>query len=76
MHDFLDFLKLTCQVNESLNNKNPLNNKPLDYNQLARNELVNSLMLRAKSTTTSPAKVAQSESSCSKGFVYFYVFFF
>ncbi|KFB42675.1 AGAP004888-PA-like protein [Anopheles sinensis] len=42
MHDFLEFLNVTCQVNDSFNSskKNP---STFDYNQLARNELVNSI---------------------------------
>lgn len=62
MHDFLEFLKITCQVNDSFNSskKNPL---PFDYNQLARNELVNSVHVRpglaienAACPGTSPAR--------------------
>lgn len=47
MHNFLEFLKITCQVNESIdgrNNNNNTNSLPIDYNQLAKNELVNSLI--------------------------------
>ncbi|XP_049542674.1 SANT and BTB domain regulator of class switch recombination [Anopheles darlingi] len=42
MHDFLEFLNVTCQVNDSFNSskKNP---PTFDYNQLARNELVNNI---------------------------------
>ncbi|XP_001648568.2 uncharacterized protein KIAA1841 homolog [Aedes aegypti] len=57
MHDFLEFLKITCQVNDSFNSskKNP---PPFDYNQLARNELVNSVHIRPRGATegTSPAR--------------------
>lgn len=42
MHEFLDFLKITCQVNESIDGKN--NSSQIDYNQLAKNELVNNLL--------------------------------
>lgn len=50
MHDFLDFLKLTCQVNESLDSRNA--DKELDYNLLAKNELVNSLLVKGTQTTS------------------------
>lgn len=50
MHDFLDFLKLTCQVNESLDSRNA--DKELDYNLLAKNELVNSLLVKGAQTTS------------------------
>lgn len=43
MHDFLDFLKLTCQVNE----------KKVDYDQLAKNELVNSLLVKPSPSRSS-----------------------
>ncbi|XP_053688714.1 SANT and BTB domain regulator of class switch recombination [Sabethes cyaneus] len=42
MHDFLEFLKITCQVNDSFNS-NKKNPPSFDYNQLAKNELVNSI---------------------------------
>lgn len=53
MHDFLEFLKITCQVNDSFNSskKNP---PPFDYNQLARNELVNATV--RPSENASPAR--------------------
>lgn len=41
--EFLDFLKLTCRVHESIILKDD-NGKPLDYNALAKNELVNALV--------------------------------
>lgn len=41
--EFLDFLKLTCRVHESVILKDD-NGKPLDYNALAKNELVNALV--------------------------------
>nr|XP_040240763.1 SANT and BTB domain regulator of class switch recombination [Anopheles coluzzii] len=65
MHDFLEFLNVTCQVNDSFNSskKNP---PTFDYNQLARNELVNSIQQNSRTTgggkpiehssTISPAK--------------------
>ena len=45
MHDFLDFLKITCQVNDSITNK-AKNHQTIDYNQLAKNELVNNILNR------------------------------
>lgn len=45
LHDFLDFLKLTCQVHESITLKDTdENQQKIDYNALAKNELVNSLI--------------------------------
>lgn len=41
--DFLDFLKLACQVHESIILKDDTG-KTLDYNALAKNELVNTLV--------------------------------
>lgn len=41
--EFLDFLKLTCNVHESIILKDE-NATALDYNTLAKNELVNSLV--------------------------------
>uniref|UniRef100_A0A182WCT7 DUF3342 domain-containing protein n=1 Tax=Anopheles minimus TaxID=112268 RepID=A0A182WCT7_9DIPT len=49
MHDFLEFLNVTCQVNDSFNSskKNP---PTFDYNQLARNELVNSIQQSSRTS--------------------------
>uniref|UniRef100_A0A182Q0T7 SANT and BTB domain-containing protein n=1 Tax=Anopheles farauti TaxID=69004 RepID=A0A182Q0T7_9DIPT len=49
MHDFLEFLNVTCQVNDSFNSskKNP---PTFDYNQLARNELVNNIQQTCRSS--------------------------
>lgn len=41
--EFLDFLKLTCRVHETIILKDE-NATALDYNALAKNELVNCLM--------------------------------
>lgn len=71
MHDFLDFLKLACQVNESIAANRMSSEKMLDFNQLSRNELVNSLMSRAKSSSSSscsPAKTATAPDNCPKGY--------
>lgn len=64
MHDFLDFLKLTCQVHQSITGKDQSGNgnTVLDYNKLARNELVNSL-LNAKTPSSSSPKGGDGESS-------------
>lgn len=64
MHDFLDFLKLTCQVHQSITGKDQSGNAntTLDYNNLARNELVNSL-LNAKAPASSSPKGGEGESS-------------
>lgn len=50
MHDFLDFLKLTCQVNEHLEEDSAENPSKIDYNVLAKNPLINSL--KPKTPTT------------------------
>uniref|UniRef100_A0A182MLW1 SANT and BTB domain-containing protein n=1 Tax=Anopheles culicifacies TaxID=139723 RepID=A0A182MLW1_9DIPT len=66
MHDFLEFLNVTCQVNDSFNSskKNP---PTFDYNQLARNELVNSIQQSSRSgksadppTLISPARTTST----------------
>lgn len=56
MHDFLDFLKLTCQVHQSITTKEDNTNgkNELDYNKLARNELVNSLLNSKADSSASP----------------------
>lgn len=54
MHEFLDFLKITCQVNESIDGRKSSNQ--IDYNQLAKNELVNSLF-----ATTKPHQIKNVE---------------
>lgn len=43
MHEFLEFLKITCQVNESIDGRINKNSNQIDYNQLVKNELVNNL---------------------------------
>lgn len=43
MHDFLDFLKLTCQVNEHLEEDMADKQSKIDFNVLAKNPLINSL---------------------------------
>uniref|UniRef100_A0AAG5D193 SANT and BTB domain-containing protein n=1 Tax=Anopheles atroparvus TaxID=41427 RepID=A0AAG5D193_ANOAO len=60
MHDFLEFLNVTCQVNDSFNStkKNP---STFDYNQLARNELVNSI----QQTRSDAAGVKGTEANLS-----------
>lgn len=66
MHEFLDFLKLTCQVNETLDNSGSGggdDKKYVDYDQLAKNELVNMLLSKNR-TTTSPSK---STKECTAG---------
>lgn len=44
MHDFLDFLKITCQLNESISGTIDKTNKKVDYDQLAKNELIHSIL--------------------------------
>lgn len=49
MHDFLDFLKVTCQVNDSIDTKNHGRARTaIDYNNLAKNELVNNLIKKSE----------------------------
>lgn len=45
MHEFLDFLKVSCQLQESIDQRNTGKNNEhqIDYNDLAKNGLVNSL---------------------------------
>lgn len=44
MHDFLDFLKITCQLSESINGTVDKTDKKVDYDQLAKNELIQSIL--------------------------------
>lgn len=64
MHDFLDFLKLTCEVHQSLTAKDdsPNGKIVIDYSKLAKNELVNSL-LSAKAAAAQSPKTADSDNS-------------
>ena len=69
MHEFLDFLKLTCQVNESLDATASLNttsDKKVDYNQLAKNELVNSLFQKHNKHSSSSPNISVSQGSVEK----------
>lgn len=45
-HEFLDFLKISCQLQESIGHRNIDDNSEneIDYNSLAKNDLVNALM--------------------------------
>lgn len=61
MHDFLDFLKITCQLNESINATIDKTHKKVDYDQLAKNELIHSIL--DKSNASNPNPIA----SCEKG---------
>lgn len=51
MHEFLDFLKISCQLQESIDQRDNdrSNEHRIDYNNLAKNSLVNTLV-NAKST--------------------------
>lgn len=49
MQNFLDFLKLSSRVHESISNKNAVDaEKQIDYTTLAKNELVNGLINNSK----------------------------
>lgn len=52
MHDFLDFLKLTCQINEHLEEDFPDNQSKIDYKQLSKNHLINSLRPKTPAVQT------------------------
>lgn len=56
MHDFLDFLKLTCQVHQSITTKddNQGDKTVLDYTELAENKLVNTLISAKANAALSP----------------------
>lgn len=61
MNELMDFLKLTCQVQESItsDNRNVVANKSeIDYNQISKNELVNVIL--AKEKGINPPKNSQS----------------
>lgn len=63
MQNFLDFLKITCQVHESITAKEGCSTaSALDYNKLAKNELVNSLLSSKAPSSLSP-KAAESDNS-------------
>ncbi|XP_053666321.1 SANT and BTB domain regulator of class switch recombination [Anopheles marshallii] len=71
MHDFLEFLNVTCQVNDSFNSskKNP---PTFDYNQLARNELVNSIQQSSRTpsggkSTDSTALISPARNTTAGG---------
>lgn len=63
MHEFLDFLKISCQLQESIEHGNSGNatGSNIDYNSLAQNDLVNSL-LNGKSTPS--PRVDSGDSVC------------
>lgn len=61
MHDFLDFLKITCQLNESISGTIDKTNKKVDYDQLAKNELIHSILDKTNANNQSPIV------SCEKG---------
>lgn len=61
MHDFLDFLKITCQLNESISGTIDKTNKKVDYDQLAKNELVHSILDKCN------ANNQNSIAPCDKG---------
>lgn len=65
MHDFLDFLKISCHVNEVIENKS--NSGCLDYNNLSKNELVNNLLCKSNNPTLkSSDSVDKEKDSCKK----------
>lgn len=65
MHDFLDFLKISCHVNEVIENKS--NSSCLDYNNLAKNELVNNLLSKSNNPTLRNGDSSDKEKeSCRK----------
>lgn len=59
MHDFLDFLKLTCQVNEHLQEDLVESQSKIDYNMLAQNPLINSLTQKKSACEVSANTVAE-----------------
>lgn len=71
MHDFLDFLKLTCQVHQSITSKegNLSSRIVLDYNKLAQNELVNTLLCAKTNLMMSPKATDSDVKSNANGSV-------
>ncbi len=61
MHDFLDFLKITCQLNESISGTIDKTNKKVDYDQLAKNELIHSILDKCNANNQA------SNGLCEKG---------
>lgn len=47
LNDFLQFLKLTCEVHESIDSRN-LKSISIDYDALAKNEFINNLLFKNK----------------------------
>lgn len=67
MHDFLDFLKLTCQVNEHLEADLAAGNQSkLDFNVLAKNPLINSLQPKTPPKTPTTTTVLQRQEAVQK----------
>lgn len=66
MHDFLDFLKISCHVNEVIENKS--SSGCLDYKNLAKNELVNNLLSKTNNPTikSGDSSDKEKESGCRK----------
>lgn len=63
--EFLDFLKLACRVHESIILKDGHESrKPLDYNVLAKNELVNTLL--TSKLGQSPKSNDRADESCNE----------
>lgn len=64
MHDFLDFLKISCHVNEVIENKS--NSGCLDYNNLSKNELVNNLLCKSNNPTLKSGDSSDKEKETCK----------
>lgn len=64
MNSFLDFLKITCQVNDSILNKDGKSCPEIDYNKLANNEIINSLLLSKMSNDMKASSHDSTEDQC------------
>ena len=61
MHDFLDFLKISCQLNESISGNSQKSNKKIDYDQLTKNELIQTILSKSNCTN----RLIVSSEKCS-----------
>ncbi|KAG4073988.1 hypothetical protein HA402_014193 [Bradysia odoriphaga] len=70
MHDFLDFLKISCQLNESISETIDKTDKKVDYDQLAKNELIHSILDKCQANNQNVngpgEKVETMTGSCDK----------
>lgn len=62
LNDFLQFLKLTCEVHQSIDSRN-LKSTSIDYDALAKNEFINNLLFKNK---VRPSEVDESKDALNR----------